>query len=514
MGRRNNRSIVVRLLVFDIAVLLGAAAVFALFPGRTARLITDFYPVILAVLCIWLSYQIYRSLERGQQARRIWGLLTAAMAFWTLAEIAWALYDFVIRAEPYPSWADLFYMIGNVLLIAFFAVQVRFLRLALQGWKQFLAIGLILTFVILVGIFVFAPMFAEPSRDWLEFGVNLLYETQYLLILIGATVLTLAVYEGMAGRRWTILAAGMWLYALSSQIFFYANWHGLYYPNDEVTPLSISFDLLYIVSYVVILSGLYLRWALPFPAVRVEDLLASVPKFRPRETWVLVSDEGGRTSFVDPRLLRALGATDIGQLTGEFVGTVLGLRTNLDWEMLGEVQARGYSQPRKILMVGGFYALQAVAEEGPPPRDVYWLLTPWDARLEIRPETRASLGTLLAQAVRGTVRAPEDLMRAYVQAVFNLLSLMCARSGGEEVGQQFARQFGPDLNACLEKLPSGLPADVEACRGLLQRALEYTLLVAPADQLESVLEGLEAGLGKEILQAADAAGLRLSLFTG
>jgi len=512
MGKRSNRSIILRLLVFDIAVLLSAAAVFALFPGRTARLITDFYPVILAALCTWLSFHIYHSLERGRQARRIWMLITAAMAFWTLAEITWALYDFM-EAEPYPSWADLFYLIGDALLVAFFAVQVRFLRLALQGWKRFLAIGLILLFIIVVGVFVYAPMFVEPSRNWLEFGVNLLYETGYLLLLIGATVLTLAVYEGVLGRRWAILAAGMWLYALSNQIFFYANWHGLYYPNDEATPLSVSFDLLYIASYLVILSGLYLRWALPFQAVKVEDLLASVPKFRPQETWVLVSDEGGRTSFVDPRLLQTLGAADIGQLTGEFVGTVLGLRTDLDWEMLGEVRARGYSQPRKILMVGGFYALQAMAEEGPPPRDVYWLLTPWDARLEIRPEERASLETLLAQAVRGTARTPGDLVRAYVQAVFNLLPLMCARSGGGEVGQQFARQFGPDLNACLEKLPSGLPADIETCRGLLQRALEYTLMVAPADQLGSALERLEKGLGREIIQAADAAGLRLSLPT-
>ncbi len=513
MAIRNNRSIIARLLVFDIAVLLSAVAVFALFPGHTARLITDLYPVILAVLCTWLALQIYRSVEQGRQARRIWTLLTAAMVFWTLAEIAWALYDYVIRAEPYPSWADLFYLIGDTLLVAFFAVQVRFLRLALQGWKRFLAIGLILLFIIVVGVFVYAPMFVELSRDWLEFGVNILYETQYLLLLIGATVLTLAVYEGVAGRRWTILATGMWLYALSNQIFFYANWYGFYYPNDEATPLSVSFDLLYIASYLVILSGLYLRWALPFPTVRVEDLLASVPKFRPRETWVLVSDEGGRTSFVDPRLLRTLGAADIGQLTGEFVGTVLGLRTDLDWEMLKEVQARGYSQPRKILMVGGFYALQAIAEEGPPPRDVYWLLTPWDARLEIRPEERASLETLLAQAVRGTARTSGDLVRAYVQAVFHLLSLMCARSGGEEVGQEFARQFGPDLNTCLEKLPAGLPADAENCRDLLQRALEYTLLVVPADQVGSALERLEQGLGREILQAADTAGLRLSLPT-
>ncbi len=513
MEKSSNRSIAVRALVVSIAVLISAAVVFAVFPGRTAKLIIDLYPPVLAALCTWFSFRIYRSLETGRQARRIWALMTTAMGFWTLAEITWALYDFA-QAEPYPSWADLFYLIGNALLVAFFAVQVRFLRLALQGWKRFLAIGLILLFVILVGVLIYAPMFAEPIGNWLEFGVNILYETSYLLLLIGATVLTLAVYEGVLGRRWAILAAGMWLYALSNQIFFYANWHDLYYPNDEATPLSVSFDLLYIASYLVILSGLYLRWALPFPTVRLEDVLASVPKLRPQETWVLLSDEGGRTSFVDSRLLRVLGATDIGQFTGEFVGTVLGLRTDLDWEMLGEVRTRGYSQPRKVLLAGQLYALQAVAEEGPPPRDVYWLLTPWGGHQDIRPEERASLETLLAQAVRGTARTTGDLGQAYCQAVFHLLSLMCARSGGQEVGQQFAHQFSPGLNICMEELSSGLPAGAETCRGLLQQALEYTLLVAPADQVRSALERLEAGLGEEILRAADAAGLRLSLPAG
>lgn len=103
---------------------------------------------------------------------------------------------------------------------------------------------------------------------------------------------------------------------------------------------------------------------------------------------------------------------------------------------------------------------------------------------------------------------------AYFQAVFHLLSLMCARSGGQEVGQRFAHQFGPGVNVCLADLFSGLPAGAETCRGLLQQALEYTLLVAPADQVRSALERWEAGLGEKILRAADAAGLRLSLPAG
>lgn len=512
MGNAHNRSIVIGISVFSILVLISAVAVFALFPGWTARLIADLYPPVLAALCTWFSYQIYRSIERGRRARRVWRLLMGAMGFWTLAETTWALYEFVIQAEPYPSWADLFYMSGNLLLFVFFALQIRFLRLALQGWKRILAIGLILLFVTVVSVSILAPMFSEPSRDWLEFGMNLLYEAQYLLLLIGATVLTLAVYDGILGRRWVILSAGIWLDVLSNQIFFYATWHGLYYPDGQTTPLSVIFDLLYIASYLVILAGLYLRWALPFPTVQVEDILASTPKSRLQETWLLLSDEGGRTSFVDPRLLRVLGATDVGQFTGEFVGAVLGLRTDLDGQILREVQTQGYSRPRKVVLAGQFYAVQALMEKEIRP-DVYWLLTPWDARLDIRPEERPPLEALLAQAVRGAVQTPSpvELTKAYVQAVFSLFSLICTHSGGKEVGQQFAHQFGPDWNACQEALSSDRRDAIEACRDLLQRALEYILMVVPPDQLRSALGRLEAGLGEETIQVAADAGLRLLL---
>lgn len=506
----NNRPIIIRIAVFAIAVLLSEAAVFALFPGWTARLITDLYPPVLAALCTWLAHQIYRSLERGRQARRIWRALMGAMGFWTLAEITWALYDFVIEAEPYPSWADLFYLMGDWLLVIFFALQVRFLRVALQGWKRLLAVGLILIFVIVVSISILAPMFSEPSKDWLEFGVNLLYEVQYLLLLIGATVLTLAVYDGILGRRWIVLSGGMWLYVLSNQVFFYANWYGLYYPDGQATPLSIAFDMLYLASYLVILTGLYLRWALPFPTVQVEDVLASIPRSRPQEIWVLLSDEGGRTSFVDPRLLQVLGATDVGQFTGEFVGTALGLRTDLDRQILREVRTQGYSRPRKIVLAGQFYALQALMEKE-PHSDVYWLLIPWEARLDIQPEERPLLEALLALAVRGVTltSSPSELIKGYLQAVFSLFSLMCTHSGGEEIGQQFARQFGPHWSGCQRVLESGRPDAVESCRRLLQQALEYVLLVVPADQVKSALERLEAGLGEDTIQAITAAGLRL-----
>lgn len=506
------RSLVARLAALSIVVLLSAAAVFAFLPAPTARFITDLYPVVLAALCTWLSYQIYRSLGRGQAALRIWALLTAAFGSWTIGEAAWLINVHLLQIETYPFWDDLFYTAGNLLLIAFFALQIRFLRLALQGWRRLLAIAMILAFVIGTTVMIIAPMLAEPSKDWLELGIDLKYEIEYTIFLIGATVLTLAVYDGILGVGWTVIASGLWLLALSDQIFFYARWHDLYFPNGQTTELSIAFNLLYIAAYLVIFSGLYLRWALPLPTIRVEDVLASVPPIRPRETWVILSDVGGKALFVDPRLVQIMEVSSIGQLVGEFVREILGLQTCVDEEILHEAQTRGYSDPRKIMLAGQLYALQAIMEEEPDPT-VYWLLTPWDARPDIRPDERPSPEILLARAARGTVQTPSpaELTSAYLQALFGVLSLICAQFGGKEVGQQFAQQFGPGWATCQEALRADRFERAEICRNLLQQALEYVLLIVPADHVKGALEQLEAGLGEEIVQAAAASSLRLSL---
>lgn len=193
------------------------------------------------------------------------------------------------------------------------------------------------------------------------------------------------------------------------------------------------------------------------------------------------------------------------------MGAILGLPTNLDGQILQEVQTQGYSRPRKIVLAGQFYALQALAEKE-PRSEIYWLLSPWEARLDIQPEERPPLEVLLAQAVRGTTRtsSPAELANAYRQAVFSAFALLCARFGGEELGQRFAQLFS-DWSACQEALELNRPGAVEACQDLLQRALEYVLLMVPADQVRNTLERLEAGLGDEIVQAANASGLRLHL---
>ncbi|GEM_PF-892681 len=500
-------------IAFAGLVLLSALFVFAFFPDRLPliNIVSNGYPIVLAMMATGISSRIYRSLPKGRYARRLWGTLIAAFGCWAIGEILWSVYEFVLKLDIYPSLADLFYLIGDITLAIFFASQVGFLRIVLRGWKRVLTIALILVFVIWAGYFVIGPMLPQWRRNPAELGVSLLYETTHIVLLSGATMLTLGLLEGFLGRRWIVLAVGLWTNILANQIFFYATWNNLYYPNDQVTLASVIFDLLYIASYLLILIGLYLRWALPFPTIHVEEALARGAQPVSRAVGVLISDSGGRAFFVDPRLLPVLQISEIGESTGEFVGNILGIKTNLDQEIVGEVLRRGYAQPRRVILGGQLYTLQAFQEPG-AATEIYWLLVPGEAEIPLHPGERPPLETLLAQAIRGNgeITSPETLCETYLETVGSTLSVLCARFGGTAIGEEWSTQFKKLIDVCRTDQKSGLPADMEACRSQFQSMLERALMIAPAEQVYDALERVDVAIGEETLRAVKAAGLHLS----
>jgi hypothetical protein len=181
MARESSvRPLILRMLLFDAGVLLSAAVSFLLFPAPIAEWIAALYHAILAALCAWFSFQIYRSLKEGRRARRIWALLTAALGSWAIGEILWAAIT-TFTTPPDFGWLDLFWLIGHVFLIAFYASLIRFFSLAIRGWRQFLAFGLILLFFGTAGVAIYVPMFREPLEDLLGFAISLLYQIQYFL---------------------------------------------------------------------------------------------------------------------------------------------------------------------------------------------------------------------------------------------------------------------------------------------------------------------------------------------
>jgi hypothetical protein len=498
------------------AVLLLATVGIAVFaPSPAKDILLDVFPILFALLAAAITYRIYQSVAPQSQARKLWLLMFLAMSAWLVAEVLWLSYG-LQGLESYPSWADLFYIAGDVLLAAFFVLQVNFLRVFIDGKKRWIAIGALAVFVLVALAFVYLPILTNASgASFWEVALPFIYETLYLILLLGATNLALASWDGLLGKRWLVILIGIWLYAFTNQIFFFAEWNGLYRSENQFDWLSILFDILYILSYQVLTTGFYLRHFFPYPQVNLENILISFRQPERQQFWVLLSDNAGRTLFVDPRLASFLTQKEIGSLVGEPVCNILSLPNDTQQKILLELQGqKSSSGPSKVVLGREIYALFAVSDEKEKGQgDIYWIAIPWQMGKDLKATDIPSPEKLLAAAMRGIPApySPSIGQKIYLNSALPFLTLLAAQYGGSEVAQEFTRQFSQADPLCEADNPPSAPTTAEPCRQMLFNALERLLVLAPSAQIEASLSSLHSALGTEIVAAAREGGLLLDV---
>jgi len=495
-------------------IFLSAVGVMAFVPSPTKEILFDLFPVILALGAVRITYRIYQSVKNEKQTRKIWVLMFLAMSAWLIAETLWMTYE-LQGLEPYPSLVDLFYLAGDIFLVTFFLLQINFLRVFIDGMKRWIALGALGVFVLIGLVFVYFPIVSSAiEAPFWEVALPMLYETTYLILLIGATNLTLASWGGLFGQRWMVIMLGIWLYAFTNQIFFFAEWNNLYRPETQLNWLSVLFDLLYIASYQVLIMGFHLRHSFPLPKVNLEEILLSFQQPEQQNFWVLLSDNFGKTLFVDPRLATFLMEKEIGRLVGEPVSDVLNLPKDVQEKMVYQLQTqRTCTKPARIVLNKEIYALFAMMEEEGFDGDIYWIAIPWQTGNSLNLQEIPSPEKLLSHAMRGmpVPYSPSISRKTYVHSALTFLSLMAAQYGGSDVAQQFAQQFYKAEELCEPVINTGQVQSSRACQQLLRQALEKIVLVVPASQLRESLTRLNAALGENIIQTAKEAELFLDV---
>lgn len=114
----------------------------------------------LAALTAILATHLWRQMKSGAQSRILWGGLFLGWLCWAIAESLWAAYS-LAGEDPYPSWADLFFLAGYVPLSFGFISRLRRLPRKPEITHQ-LVIWLISLFVISVTtFFILIPIIQE-----------------------------------------------------------------------------------------------------------------------------------------------------------------------------------------------------------------------------------------------------------------------------------------------------------------------------------------------------------------
>jgi hypothetical protein len=189
-----------------------------------------------------------RCFEGGNPARRAWQLLAIGLGCYAAGQSALAVYQFALGIEtPFPSLADLFFVLAMLLLVASlgrFIGVYREVGMATIGNSARVTVGVSMVGVAVTAAWLLGPVIATPG-PWAEQALNLLYPLLDLALLLPCLLLLAITLRLRGGRLWTpwlLLLSGVLCLVAGDILYAYTTYLG----QVRLDPLL---DLAYIASY-------------------------------------------------------------------------------------------------------------------------------------------------------------------------------------------------------------------------------------------------------------------------
>jgi len=231
----------------SIVVIFGLALIY-LFQDRYADfmyLFSNAFPPFIAGIATVVSALALRKYwgNPGDKFSRIWLCFTLGMALWFLGELGWAVYTLLLNVEiPYPSIADVAWLIGYVPLFVALHLYLRAFRVAVS--KKMFAIA---TVIVIIGslallVFLVTPIFGA-AEEVTTLAVDIAYPT-FDLALLSLAILGLLVFaKGRIALAWFFISDAIVMNVIADMLFSYTTLQDTYFIGH---PLELLFHWGYI----------------------------------------------------------------------------------------------------------------------------------------------------------------------------------------------------------------------------------------------------------------------------
>ncbi len=187
--------------------------------------IHDFLFFAAAALCLGRA----ATFRRGQWAWTMIGLALLANAF---GEVVFSVFYANIEPEPFPTWADAFWLAYFPLVFAGLGLLVhdRIEHFELHRWIDGIAAALIVATPAVA--LIYEPVLEDVQKGS-SFGraVELSYPIGDILVL-GAVVGTFAITAWRPGRTWLLLGLGLAMFAVADSVNSLQTIRGIYSQGD------------------------------------------------------------------------------------------------------------------------------------------------------------------------------------------------------------------------------------------------------------------------------------------
>jgi hypothetical protein len=237
---------------YFVGLVVGALVTLAYFWLQSSELlvpVTDYVFVLASGVCSILAFLvIWKWGIKGKLGIIYLGLFLGTL-LWFLGDTAWTVYETVLQTEiPYPSFADVFYLVGYI-PIAIGAVQFLWtFRTGLKRQMTLVALAIGLLFLGLTYVFLISPLVVS-TEGFLMKSYDVAYPVlDSMLVVLG--IFMFFVFRGgrMAGA-WIWISLGLLLTALADLAFSLGTLQGWYYSGHPI-------DLIQFWGYIALALGL------------------------------------------------------------------------------------------------------------------------------------------------------------------------------------------------------------------------------------------------------------------
>jgi hypothetical protein len=211
--------------------------------------VTDYVFVLASGICSILAFLVIRKWGfRGKLGIVYLGLFLGIL-LWFLGDTAWTIYETVLQIEiPYPSFADVFYLVGYI-PIAIGIIQFLWtFRVGLKRERAFVALGVGLLFLCLTYAFLIAPLVGS-TEDFLTKSYDVAYPVLDSMLVVLAIFMLFVFRGGKMAGAWIWISLGLLLTALADITFSLGSLQGWYYSGHPI-------DLIQFWGYIGLALGL------------------------------------------------------------------------------------------------------------------------------------------------------------------------------------------------------------------------------------------------------------------
>lgn len=247
----------------DIPILLTAAAVIGIVYVLSQAdrgflyLLSNGLPPILSFVAFTMAAAglIRNGVHRGDRVSTVWFAYSIGMLFWFLGESTWAIYAlWYSNPDPFPSFADVFWLAGYVPLI---------LAILITAWpfREFLVSRKMLTVIVtslvsaglLLVILIPATYASSMGSDFVSVVIGLSYPLLDVVLLAVALPILFLYGRGTFWRPFLFITVGLILTFVGDILFGWASLNGVYYDGSYL-------ELFFHWSYLALIYGFYLRF--------------------------------------------------------------------------------------------------------------------------------------------------------------------------------------------------------------------------------------------------------------